>query len=262
EQAISTETTTVPLAVTIHAEDPAKRLERRLSQFSDRLKDRPDDVELLLSRGAILRDLDRTTEALQVLTRAVELAPDSADCRYHRGIVYAAAGEHDRAIADMEAALARLPAQSAMEAILSNHLAWLYVTGPARFWNPQRALKLVHRALRRQPGVPGYWNTLGVAHYRDGNWDEAIEALEHSLHESQEPASDLYFLALCYLRLQEPQRALQYYQQAVYWHENHAAKLDRGTRDELDQARSEFEAAFVPAGSRRPSAADAEGAAR
>ena len=63
------------------------------------------------------------------------------------------------------------------QAILNN-LAWYLVTAPnptAR--NPRRALELATKAVELSPKSWASWNTLGVAHYRNGDWESARKAL-------------------------------------------------------------------------------------
>jgi WD40 repeat protein/Tfp pilus assembly protein PilF len=236
---------TTRLKIATRFADPTELLERQLAEMTGRLSESADDLALFVRTGSILCRLNRAPEAVQTLTGAVVRAPLNVECRYQRGIAHNAAGHRAEAIADMEAALDLISPQSPIEARLCNHLAWLYVTGPATFWNPERALQLVRRALRLEPGLATYVNTLGVAHYRRGNPDEAIDAFQRSLRTSEEPGCDLYFLALCYRQLNEPQRARKYYEQAVYWNETHAPALERASRDELAEIRREVETVFV-----------------
>src|SRR5262249_54029929 len=67
------------------------------------------------------------------------------------------------------------------DASVQNGFAWLLATCPdATFRNPKRAGELAQEAVKLAPEVGGFWNTLGVAHYRAGEWKAAITALEKS----------------------------------------------------------------------------------
>src|SRR5262249_29186881 len=60
-----------------------------------------------------------------------------------------------------------------------NDLAWLLVTlADATFHDPRRAVALAERAVAQVPRNANYWNTLGVAHYRAGDYPAAWAALE------------------------------------------------------------------------------------
>jgi uncharacterized protein HemY len=43
-----------------------------------------------------------------------------------------------------------------------------------------RAVELAKKAVKLEPNREGYWDTLGVALYRSGDWDGAAEALRRS----------------------------------------------------------------------------------
>ena len=56
-----------------------------------------------------------------------------------------------------------------------NALAWHFVTGlPKELRKPVLGVKLARGAVELEPEVGTYWNTLGVAHYRAGDWNAAI----------------------------------------------------------------------------------------
>ena len=75
-------------------------------------------------------------------------------------------------------ALERTPASAK-----ANHdLAWFLATCPAQqFRKPGEAVALAKKAVELEPGQLGHWMTLGVAHYRDRNWQAALAALEKCL---------------------------------------------------------------------------------
>ena len=85
--------------------------------------------------------------------------------------------------------------------------------------DPVRAVERARRAVRLAPKSAWIWNTLGVAHYRAGDWKAAIEALERA----ETLAPDLYlafngfFLAMAHWRLDEKDEARKWYDKAVEW---------------------------------------------
>jgi tetratricopeptide (TPR) repeat protein len=102
-----------------------------------------------------------------------------------------------------------------------NNEAWRLVTGPSEERNPAKALDLVRQALDREPGNRLYLNTLGVAEYRSGRYTEAIIALNKSLAGGggDYDGFDLYFLAMCHLRLGDVDKARDSFDRAVNWHD-------------------------------------------
>jgi serine/threonine protein kinase/Tfp pilus assembly protein PilF len=56
----------------------------------------------------------------------------------------------------------------------------LLVSPGYRLHDPARALGLVNRAIELEPKATPFWSLLGLAAYRAGDWDAAIQALEQS----------------------------------------------------------------------------------
>ena len=67
--------------------------------------------------------------------------------------------------------------------------------------------------------APGYgyaWNTLGVAHYRAGHYEEAIEALHDAMRlRDGGDGYDWYFLAMAHWKLGQKEKAREWYEHAV-----------------------------------------------
>jgi len=100
-----------------------------------------------------------------------------------------------------------------------NGLAWIYLTAPETLRDVKAAVPLAEKAVSLAPENAIYRNTLGLAYYRVGRYREAVDTLRPKLA-SQEDwclAFDLYFLAMSYQRLGEPERAKDYYDWAVRW---------------------------------------------
>ena len=68
------------------------------------------------------------------------------------------------------------------------------------------------------PDEGNYWNTLGAAHYRAGEWDDARDALNRSMKlRNDSPSFDWFFLALVDHKLGNPADAREWYDKAVAW---------------------------------------------
>jgi tetratricopeptide (TPR) repeat protein len=102
-----------------------------------------------------------------------------------------------------------------------NDLAWLLATDPdPGLRDPARALHLVEEAVRSTADHLAFWNTLGVARYRAGDWPGAIEALEHSVLSSpdrQGTAFDHFFMAMAWCQLQHEDRAREWLERGIAW---------------------------------------------
>jgi eukaryotic-like serine/threonine-protein kinase len=98
-----------------------------------------------------------------------------------------------------------------------NNLAWTYLTAPEALRDVSAALPLAEKAVRLESGNAMFVNTLGVAYYRAGRFREAVDVLRPNI--SRQPDSslayDLYFLAMSHYRLDQRERARDYYDWAV-----------------------------------------------
>ena len=101
-----------------------------------------------------------------------------------------------------------------------NNLAWLLATCPeAPFRDPKRALELAARTSKLTPHEGYAWNTLGVAHYRAGDWKAAVTALSKSneLLGGEKLSSNAFFLAMAHWQLGNKDEARTWQKQAVQW---------------------------------------------
>jgi serine/threonine protein kinase/WD40 repeat protein/tetratricopeptide (TPR) repeat protein len=199
------------------------------------LERNPEDPNAYDARAGAHRRLGRWEAALDDYAQALKRAPRHPDFLAHRGWTYLHAGQKDRAAEDFRKA-------GEASAGHANWLAWTLATSPnEQDRDPGLAVELAKEAVRQAPGVASYWNTLGVAHYRLGEWEAAVRALEQS--ERLEPGKlfgvNGFFLALCYHRLGDPVKARDYYDRAVRWYQANEAELQAEQRQELDAFRAE-----------------------
>jgi uncharacterized protein HemY len=87
---------------------------------------------------------------------------------------------------------------------------------------PRRAVEAARKAIALVPNQGWYWNTLGVAHYRAGDWKAAAAALEKSVAlRNGGDSFDWFFLAMTHWRLDQKDQARKRYDEAVRWMEKH-----------------------------------------
>ena len=138
----------------------------------------------------------------------------------------------DKAIADYTKASELDP----KNANVHNTVAWALATDPnpnAR--DPGRAVNCAKKAVELAPNDGNFWNTLGVAHYRAGDWKAAIEALEKSMKlRNGGDRSDWFFLAMSHEKLGEKEKARQWYDRATHW-----MGKNSGSDQEIGRFRSE-----------------------
>jgi tetratricopeptide (TPR) repeat protein len=118
------------------------------------------------------------------------------------------------------AAYRRLLGKNPNDARLHNELAWLLATCPdPKFRHPGQAVKQAQEAVELAPKDGLVWNTLGVAHYRAGDWKAAIMTLEESmgLRSGRLESSNTFFLAMTHCQLGNKEEARKWYDRAVRW---------------------------------------------
>jgi tetratricopeptide (TPR) repeat protein len=84
--------------------------------------------------------------------------------------------------------------------------------------DPIKAVKLAQLAIELHPHFAKIWNNLGVAQYRAGNWQAAVETLEKA--DSMLPAGDRehrMFLAMAHWQLGDKDKAHARYAQGAAW---------------------------------------------
>ncbi len=176
--------------------------------------------------ASLLDDLGRYREAADAFRSSAEtraaLAPVATDpARLHREIgrrwsdsaeELTRAGLAKEALAAHDRALKEAPD----EPYPQNTAAWFLVTSPdPTVLDPPRAVALARAAVRTEPGSGNYWNTLGVALYRDGALAEARTSLEKAMAlKGGGGAYDWYFLAMIRWKMGEPGPARDLYDRA------------------------------------------------
>ena len=122
------------------------------------------------------------------------------------------------------------------DAKVHNNVAWVLASAPVpEVRDPARAVSLAKKAVELAPTEGTFRNTLGVAHYRAGDWNAALPALEKSMELRKGGDSfDWFLLAMAYEKLGDTEKARQWYQRATVWMEKNQA-----ANEELRRFRAE-----------------------
>jgi tetratricopeptide (TPR) repeat protein len=210
------------------------RYDKAVGDFTNAIKLSPRGAGHWRSRGLAYLRWQRYDKAVADFSRAIDLEPKNALYRINRGQAYTQLRRYDKALADFDKAVALDP----RSAIAHKYLAWWLATCPvARLRDPARAVELANKATKFAPTDGLYWNTLGVAHYRAGNWKDAVAALEQSMKLRQGgDCSDWFILAMAHARLGDKEKGRALFDRAARW-------LDRNQpgNEELGRFRREAE---------------------
>ncbi len=174
-------------------------------------------------KGAAHFQLMQYDKALESIAKAVELNPNDSsnltwippaavakcpDEAFKKGVLE---------LADCEKAVEVQPAGKRED--LSNYLAWHLATcADRRVWKADLAVKLAKKAVELAPQEGMYWNTLGAAQYRAGDYKAAIEALTKSMElRTGGDAFDWFFLAMAHWQSGSKEEARSWYDKAAEW---------------------------------------------
>jgi serine/threonine protein kinase/Flp pilus assembly protein TadD len=227
---------------------------------------RPNSAHAYCLIGLVCRAQGKLPEAAGAFRRATELDPTSS--RFHNllGMTLHRQGKLPEAIAAYRRVVALNPKYPGAYADLAsalnsqkkfdeaipcygkaieidpnspsthNELAWILATCPeVGLRDSKRSVPLAKRAVELKPEVSTFWNTLGAAHYRAGDWKEAVAALQKSMElRNGGDAFDWFFLAMARRRIGEKDKAREWYDRAVQW----MAK-NQPTNEELRRFRAE-----------------------
>jgi tetratricopeptide (TPR) repeat protein len=107
-----------------------------------------------------------------------------------------------------------------------NALAWNIVSTNARSRSEvEFAVHVAAKAATLYPQDGAIVNTLGVAQYRAGKWQDAIEALEKAMKlRKGGDAFDWFFLAMAHWQLGHKDKARTWYEKAVEWMDKYQPK--------------------------------------
>ena len=237
--------------------DDAGKHDEAISEYREAIRLKPDLDDVYYNLGRCLLRVGRPEEAVAELQKAIGVQPKNVWARVGLGRVLADTGKLDEAIASFLEAIRIDPsfafAHEELERVLSqrvnpqvaiatyykvielapqraqvhNGLAWALTMCPdIELRDPLEAVKFAKRAVELAGNEAYCWNTLGVAQYRAGDWNAAIEALKKSVEIHGGDAFDWYFLAMAHGRLGQMDDARKLREQAVVWVANNGPVLE------------------------------------
>ncbi len=212
---------------------------------------RPQSPTANFYLGFSLHTVGKLDEAMAYYETAIALDPEHAPALFSYANILCARGKPEQALVHFRKASELLPTDPNP----LNGLAWeLATSAKPELRDPARAVALGEKVVelslkqgddrdeRGRERLGNYWNTLGVAHYRAGNLDEALAALRKSLEVADSRdhdyvCEDWLFLAMANWKLGHKAEARVWYDRAVKWM---AAKKSKN--EEVHRFRGEAEA--------------------
>jgi tetratricopeptide (TPR) repeat protein len=138
----------------------------------------PKDIKPLEALGNIARSRKDYPDAIKYFTRAITLIgkPDEGDWGYFyaRGTAYERTKNWPAAEADLKRALALSPEQP----LVLNYLGYSWIDQGR---NMKEGMKLIERAVQLKPDDGYIVDSLGWAHFKQGDYKEAVKYLERAV---------------------------------------------------------------------------------
>jgi serine/threonine protein kinase/Flp pilus assembly protein TadD len=190
--------------------------------FREAIRLKPDLAFAHDNLGSALRLQGKLDDAVASYREAVRHKPDYAQARSNLGSALGVQGKNDEAFKQFQEAFRLKPDDPEV----LNNLAWLMATcSEVKLRDPQQSVKHAKKALEIAPIQGGRWNTLGVAQYRAGDWNSAVEALAKSIKLRQGGSSeDYFFLAMAHWQLGEREKARSWYDKGIDWMDKNMPK--------------------------------------
>jgi tetratricopeptide (TPR) repeat protein len=226
--------------------------------YSKAIELKDDELWFHQERGWANIVLEQFRKAVKDYTKVIALNPQRGNYYARRGYAHLRLSEHDKALADYDkvlelnsdysgdgwsrycairlgtelsqlkddkavAAFLKVTGLDAKNASTWNNLAWFYATSPdLKLRDAEMALRFAKQAVKIAQKQGTYWNTLGAAHYRSGNWKDAIAVLDKSMELRKGGDSfDWFFLAMAHWKLGDKEKARTRFDQAVQWMDKH-----------------------------------------
>jgi tetratricopeptide (TPR) repeat protein len=224
-------------------------LEPLVEELPESAIGRADLAQTLVGQANLLKNLGRRREAAAVRRQVVghyeALTHDFPEDPHHwRNLAQSylelvrllwQLGRQDEGAEALRKALDLGPDNPA----LNNIRAWFLATCPEpRLRDAALAVRLAQKAVAARPESPDYRNTLGVAHYRNGDDRAAVAELEAAMGlRAGGDSFDWFFLALAHWRLGDRDEARAWLDRAVQGMDRH-----KPHDDELRRFRAEAEA--------------------
>jgi tetratricopeptide (TPR) repeat protein len=230
------------------------RLDAAIAEYREAIRIKKNNAEAHYNLGITLKAKGQLDEAIAEYREAIRIKKDSPEAHNNLGAALADKGLLDEAIVEFREALKKdFPEAYIAHTLLGNTLinkgrlddaiaeyreairvkkdyvdvhnclAWLLATCPdTKYRNPSLAVTHAKCAVKLAPDAGSFWNTLGVAQYRNGDWKTAVAALMKSIQlRKGGDSTDFFFLAMAHWKLNEKDKGRAWFEKAVAWMDKH-----------------------------------------
>ncbi len=191
------------------------RLVEAVAELRAAIRLKPDYADAHVRLGLALQTQGMLDEAVAEYREAIRLKPDLAQAHVNLGITLEAQGKLAEAVAEYRTAIRLKPDDPGAH----RSLACALVGSPDHPWRDYgEGLVHARKAFEMAPKDGNIYNTLALAEYRAGHWNESIAAGERSMAlRNGGNADDWFFLALARWQKGDTDEACKWFDKAVAW---------------------------------------------
>jgi tetratricopeptide (TPR) repeat protein len=219
----------------------ARKLLEEMLQYQRRVLDRdnPQAMTSMINLALMMEDQGQVDEAQKLLEETLDLQrriltpehPNTLKAMHSLARLLRDRGRFGEArpLFDQTIELERrvLPAGHPETLRTVSCLAWMFAAASdPQARDPRRAVDLAKELVHYAPNSGTYSAILGVAHYRAGEWAEAIAALEKSeaLAPGKYTSPNAFVLAMAHWQRAEKEKARQWYDTGTGWMDKNQSK--------------------------------------
>jgi len=197
-------------------------LDEGIPELRQAIRLMPDYALAHSNLGAALSRTGFPDDAIAEYRKALHLQSDLGLAHYNLGVELVRKGLTGEAITEYREAIRYMPEFGAAYGNLANILSGCCLPDPA-FVKPDEAVELATKAVSLAPRHAGLRSTLGIAHYRAGHMEAALEALEMPLSRQRRGLEvyDWLFAAMAHWRLGHRDEAHAWHDRALAWIAEH-----------------------------------------
>ena len=173
-------------------------------------------------RANMFLNIGAFDKAIADCDAAIRLGPTNCGMFTIRAAAYSGKGDWEKAVADAEIAIELVEKSDGAhleKAQQCTFVAYFLATfSDRRVWKLEQALQLARRATELAPALGNSWWALGVAEYRMGNYQAAVEMLTKGLELTPSDSPEIWlFLAMAHWQLEHKEDAWRWYDKAAAW---------------------------------------------
>ncbi|MCB0338161.1 MAG: tetratricopeptide repeat protein [Bdellovibrionales bacterium] len=186
------------------------------------------DLNLWFYLIDVLREAKKYSQAVDVISDALEQFPDDDKLHFMNGIILHDLGKERKATAAMERTLEINP----MHTHALNYLAYnLAEEGE----DLTRAHELVSRALELHPDDGYFLDTLGWIYYKQGEYEKALSTLARAVRLTGGDIVVMEHYADCLIAVDQFEKALRFYNAAVNLGEENPSKEEQEAFERIEK---------------------------